>query len=213
MRKVSVFNHVSLDGYFTDKNNDMSWAHTSNDPEWDKFAAENAKGGGVLMFGRITYEMMASYWPTPAAAKQAPDVAEGMNNLPKVVFSRTMDKATWNNTKLVKTDPAEEVRKMKKEAGKDIVIMGSGTIVSQLAQAGLIDEFQIVVNPIVLGKGRTLFETVKERLPLKETKTRTFKNGSVLVCYEPSGNANKPSGNTNKPSGKTKKPSGNAKKR
>ena len=84
MRKVSVFNHVSLDGYFTDKNNDMSWAHTSNDAEWDKFAAENAKGGGVLMFGRITYEMMASYWPTPAAAKQAPDVAKGMNDLPKV---------------------------------------------------------------------------------------------------------------------------------
>ena len=186
MRKVSVFNHVSLDGYFTDQNSDMSWAHTNNDAEWDKFAAENAKGGGVLMFGRITYEMMANYWPTPAAAKQAPDVAEGMNNLPKVVFSRTLDKASWKNTKLVKTDPAEEVRKMKKESGKDIVIMGSGTIVSQLAEAGLIDEFQIVVNPIVLGKGRTLFETVKDKLPLKETKTRTFKNGNVLVCYEPS---------------------------
>jgi dihydrofolate reductase len=185
MRKLSVFNHVSLDGYFTDENSDMSWAHTNSDPEWDAFTAENAKRGGELLFGRKTYDMMASYWPTPAAMKQAPDVAEGMNNLPKVVFSRTMDKAAWKNTKLIKTDPAEAVRQMKKEAGKPMMIMGSGTIVSQLAQAGLIDEFQIVVNPIVLGKGRTLFETVSEKLPLRETSSRTFKNGSVLVCYEP----------------------------
>ena len=185
MRKLTVFNHVTLDGFFTDKNSDMSWAHTNNDPEWNAFTTENAKGGGVLLFGRITYTMMASYWPTPAALKQFPDVAEGMNNLPKVVFSRTMDKATWKNTKLVKSDPAAEVRKMKKAPGQDMVIMGSGTIVSQLAQAGLIDEFQIVVNPIIIGEGRTLFEGLKNRLPLKETKTRTFKNGNVLMCYEP----------------------------
>jgi dihydrofolate reductase len=101
------------------------------------------------------------------------------------VFSRTLDKASWKNTKLVKSDPAAEVRKMKKESGKDMVIMGSGTIVSQLAQAGLIDELQIVVNPIIVGEGRTLFEGVKNKVRLKETKTRTFKNGSVLMCYEP----------------------------
>jgi dihydrofolate reductase len=185
MRKVTVFNHVSLDGYFTDKNNDMSWAHANDDPEWNAFTAENAKGDGVLLFGRKTYEMMAGYWPTPAAMKQFPEVAEGINNRQKVVFSRTLDKASWKNTKLVKSDPAAEVRKMKKESGKDMVIMGSGTIVSQLAQAGLIDELQIVVNPIIVGEGRTLFEGVKNKVPLKETKTRTFKNGSVLMCYEP----------------------------
>ena len=112
-------------------------------------------------------------------------VAKGMNDMTKIVFSRTMDKASWKNTKLIKSDPAEAVRKMKKESGTPRVIMGSGTIVSQLAQAGLIDEYQIVVNPIVLGKGRTLFETVNDKLPLKETKSRTFKNGCVLVCYEP----------------------------
>ena len=184
MRKVTVFNHVSLDGYFTDKNSDMSWAHANDDPEWNAFTEENAKGGGVLLFGRKTYEMMAGYWPTPAAIKQFPEIAEGMNNQPKVVFSRTLDKASWKNTKLVKSDPAAEVRKMKKESGKDMVIMGSGTIVSQLAQAGLIDELQIVVNPIIVGEGRTLFEGVKNKVPLKETKTRTFKNGSVLMCYE-----------------------------
>ena len=182
VRKLIVFNSVSLDGYFTDANNDMSWAHT-DDPEWNAFAAENAKGGGVLVFGRITYELMASFWPSSAALKNFPDVAKGMNNLPKVVFSRTLNRASWNNTQLVKSDLAAEIRKMKKEPGEGMVILGSGTIVSQLAQEGLIDEFQIVVIPIVLGKGRTMFDGVSKKL--RQTKIRTFGNGNVLLCYEP----------------------------
>ena len=137
------------------------------------------------MFGRITYELMASYWPTPKAIKNDPIVAEGMNSMPKVVFSRTLDKASWNNTKLVKDDIAAEVRKMKKEPGLGMVIMGSASIVSQLAQEGLIDEYQIVINPLVLGKGKAMFDTIKEKLTLKQTKTRTFGNGNVLLCYEP----------------------------
>jgi dihydrofolate reductase len=186
MRKVVVFNHVSLDGYFTDANNDMSFAHKdSPDAEWDAFVAGNASGGGTLVFGRITYDLMAGFWPTPFAAEQFPVVAERMNGLPKVVFSRTLDKASWNNTKVVKGDIAAEIRKMKKEPGSDLVILGSGSIVSQLAQAGVIDEYQIVVNPVVLGKGRTMFEGIKEKLPLKLTKTRSFDNGNVLLRYEP----------------------------
>ena len=186
MRRLVVFNQVSLDGYFTDMNGDMSWAHThKNDAEWNAFVEENASGGGVLLFGRITYGLMASYWPTPHAAQNDPAVAEQMNNLPKVVFSRTLDKASWNNTKLVKDGMAAEIRKMKKEPGEGMAIMGSGSIVSQLAQEGLIDEFQIVVNPVVLGQGRTIFDGVKETLTLKQTKTRTFGNGNGLLCNEP----------------------------
>jgi len=181
MRKLAMFNSVTLDGYFTGRNGDLSWAKGHEDAEWNAFTAENAKGGGVLVFGRVTYEMMASYWPTPAALKPAPIGAERMNNLPKIVFSRTLDKATWNNTKVVKGDPAAEMRKMKKESGEDMVIMGSGSIVSRLAQEGLIDEYQIVVNPVVLGAGRTMFEGVKAKLAL--TKTRAFGNGNVLLCY------------------------------
>ena len=184
MRRVVAFEHVTLDGYFTDRNGDMSWAH-NDDPEWNAFAAENAKGGGALLFGRVTYELMASFWPTPQAIKSFPTVAEGMNSMPKVVFSRTLEQASWKNTTLVKGDIAAAVRKIKNGSGPDMVILGSGSIVSQLAQAGLIDEFQIVVNPIVLGKGRTLFDGVKEKLPLKRNKTRTFGNGNVLLCYEP----------------------------
>jgi dihydrofolate reductase len=184
IRKLIVFNSVTLDGYFTDKNNDMSWAH-QNDPEWNAFVAENAKGGGTLLFGRITYELMASFWPTPAAMQMMPDVAKGMNSLPKVVFSRTLDKATWNNTKLVKSGLVEEVRKMKNEPGDDMVILGSGSIVSQLSENRLIDEYQMVVNPIVLGQGRTMFEGLTEKLTMKRTKTRTFENGNVFLCYQP----------------------------
>lgn len=184
MRKLIVFNHVTLDGYFTDNHGDMSWAH-KQDPEWNAFVSQNASGGGQLLFGRKTYEMMASYWPTPAAMKNSPVVAEGINKLPKVVFSKTLDKASWNNTKLVKGDVVQEVHKMKAAPDEDMVIMGSGSIVSQLAQAGLIDEYQMVFSPIVLGNGRTLFQGVDKKLPLKLAKSRTFGNGNVLLCYEP----------------------------
>jgi dihydrofolate reductase len=183
MRKLLVFNSVTVDGYFTDKKGDMSWAHKS-DPEWNEFVADNSKSGGELLFGRVTYQMMESYWPTPAAAQQFPDVAEQMNKLPKVVFSRTLDSVSWQNTRLMKGDLAEEVRKLKQESGDQMVLMGSGSIVAQLAQEKLIDEYQIIVNPIVLGAGRTMFDGIKDKLNLKLTKSRTFGNGNVLLCYE-----------------------------
>lgn len=184
MRKLLVFNNVTLDGYFVDMNGDMSWAH-KDDPEWNAFVTENASGGGELIFGRVTYDLMAGFWPTPFAIETMPAVAAGMNNMPKVVFSRTMDQASWNNTRLVKGAIAAEIRKMKEEPGDGMVILGSGSIVAQLAQEGLIDEFQIVVHPIALGAGRTMFDGVKEKLNLKLTKTRAFGNGNVLLCYEP----------------------------
>jgi dihydrofolate reductase len=186
MRRLVVFNNVTVDGYFTGADGDFSWAHAgSDDAEFAAFVAQNARGGGELLFGRITYELMASYWPTPTALKNDPIVAERMNSLPKVVFSRTLDRVSWSNTKLVKGDIAAEVRKMKSQAGPGMAILGSGSIVAQLAPEGLIDEYQIVLNPIVLGKGRTMFDGIRVRLNLKLTKTRTFRNGKVFLCYEP----------------------------
>jgi dihydrofolate reductase len=186
VRRLAVFNNVSLDGYFVDANGDMRWAHNAKpDAEWSAWAAGNASGEGVLVFGRITYQLMASYWPTPMASKNDPVVAAGMNSMRKIVFSRTLNEAPWNNTKLVKSDLATEIRKMKNEPGPDMAILGSGTIVSQLAQEGLIDEFQVAVIPLVLGKGRTMFDGVTKKLPLKLTKTRSFANGNVVLWYEP----------------------------
>ena len=185
MRKLLVFNSVTIDGYFTDQNGDMSWAHKQDDPEWNAFTAENAKSGGELLFGRITYDLMASFWPTPAAAQMFPEVAEGMNKAPKVVFSKKMDQASWNNTRVIKGDLAEEIRKLKEETGDGLVLMGSGSIISQIALAGVIDEYQMVVNPLVLGAGRTMFDGLKKTLPMKRTKTRAFGNGNVVLCYQP----------------------------
>jgi len=183
MRSLVVFNQVSLDGFIADAKGVMSWAH-KHDDEWNSFVAGNAKGDGVLVFGRVTYEMMASWWPTPQAIQSMPAVAESMNRFPKVVFSRTLDRVSWNNTRLVKSDLVAEIRKMKSESGPDMLIFGSGTIVSQLTQAGLIDEYQLVVNPIILGAGKSMFAGVTEKLSLKRTRTRAFGNGNVFSCYQ-----------------------------
>ena len=183
MRRLAAFELVSLDGYFVDAQGDMSWAHTQ-DPEWNEFSASNASGEGTLLFGRVTYEMMASFWPTPGAAQMAPVVAAAMNSMPKVVFSRTLQSASWKNTTLLKGGLAAEVRTLKSEPGPGLTILGSGSIVSQLTEASLIDDYQIVVCPIVLGKGRTLFETVQNSHPMKLTGTRAFANGNVVLWYE-----------------------------
>jgi dihydrofolate reductase len=186
MRKLIVFNHVTLDGYFVSTNGDFSWARNGNDDlEYSAFVAENASGGGQLLFGRVTYELMASYWPTPIADQHNPAVAAGMNSMQKVVFSRTLDQALWSNTRLVKGDLVQEIRKLKDEPGPGMAILGSGSIVAQLALEHLIDEYQMMVDPVALGKGRTMFEGIQEKLTLKLTKTRTFNNGKVFLCYEP----------------------------
>ncbi|HMG54488.1 MAG TPA: dihydrofolate reductase family protein [Kofleriaceae bacterium] len=188
MRRLTVFNNISLDGYFTDRRGDMTWAHKSKpDPEWDKFSAENAQSSedGALLFGRKTYELMVAFWPTPAAAQQMPEVADGMNRLAKFVVSRSLDKVTWNNTTLIKGDLAAEVRKLKAGPGSSIVVMGSGTIVAQLAKERLIDQYTFVVTPNVLGAGRTLFDGLEVPFTLTRTSERTFRNGNVVVTYEP----------------------------
>ena len=184
MPRLSVFNQVSLDGFITDAKGDMSWAHRRGDAEWDAFGADNAKRGSALLFGRVTYELMASFWPTPPAMKTSPGIAEPINRAPKFVFSRTLKEASWQNTKLLKGDLAAEVKRLKSETGQDITIMGSGSIVSQLTQAGLIDEYHLVVVPVVLGRGKTMFETVENKVPMMLVKTRTFGNGNVMLSYE-----------------------------
>ncbi len=184
MRKLIVFNQVSLDGYFTGPNGDLGWAHkNSNDAERNEFVASNAEGDSTLLFGRVTYDMMVSYWPTPMAAQNDPVIAKEMNKRPKVVFSKTLEISPWNNTTIVH-DAVSHVREMKTKSGSVLVILGSGTIVSQLSTEGLIDEYQVVVNPIVLGGGRTMFEGVDKPLDLKLASTRSFRNGNTLLTYE-----------------------------
>jgi len=129
--------------------------------------------------------MMASYWPTPMALKNDPIVAKGMNTVDKIVFSRTLKKAEWNNTRLVTDNVEEEMRKMKQTPGKDMTVLGSGSIVTLFAEHGLIDEYQIMVDPVIIGDGTPIFKDIKHKLDLKLTMTRTFKSGVVLLSYQP----------------------------
>src|SRR2546423_8761367 len=131
MSKLIVFNSISIDGYFTDTKSDVSWAH-QNDPEWQRFTNENVSGDGIMLFGRITYEMMASYWPTPQAREQFPQAAERMNSGQKGVFSRTLDKSPWQNTRLIRRNLPQEVRKRKSSSGEGILLPGGSTLVSHL---------------------------------------------------------------------------------
>lgn len=184
MGRLSVFNQVTLDGYFADSHGDMSWAKAARDAEFESFVEGNASGGGSLLFGRVTYEMMASYWPTAFAARDHPVVAARMNALPKIVVSRTLASADWSGTRLVKQDLVGAVRALK-QGGEDIAVLGSGSLVVQLSEAGLVDEFQIVVFPLVLGSGRSMFDGLERRLHLKTVDVRRFQNGCVFLRYQP----------------------------
>lgn len=174
---------ISLDGFFEGSNQDISWHHV--DEEFNQFAVEQTSGVDTILFGRKTYEGMASYWPTESAIKDDPIVAELMNSLPKIVFSRTLQKADWNNTRLVKDNIAAEILELKAQPGKEIAVFGSADLLSSLIQMDLVDEHRIIVNPIVLGNGTPLFKNLKDRLNLKLLKSRKFDSGNVLLYYQP----------------------------
>jgi dihydrofolate reductase len=183
MRRVTVFNFVTLDGFFKGPNGDIRW-HRHGAEEGD-YAAEGLRSGATLLFGRVTYEMMAGYWPTPTAMENAPVVAAGMNQADKIVFSRTLKKTEWQNTRILSGNIVDQIRKMKQMPGKDMTLLGSGTIVAQFAEEGLIDEYQIMVDPVALGRGTPIFNGIKHKLDFKLTMTRPFKSGVVLLCYQP----------------------------
>jgi dihydrofolate reductase len=185
-RTLSAFMQISLDGYYCDARGDMSFAHKPpDDEEWRQFVDGNASGGGMLLFGRVTYELMANWWPTPMAAQAMPEVAARMNAMPKLVASRTLARAEWANTTLVSTDLAGTLLELKQSPGPDITILGSGSILTQVAEARLLDELQVVVNPLALGAGKALFAGLANRLHLTLTRSRTFANGSVVLWYRP----------------------------
>ena len=187
MRKILFFMLTSVDGFFEGPNHDIDWHHV--DEEFNDFANDQLASTDLLLFGRVTYEMMASYWPTAEARANDPQVAGAMNALPKIVVSTTLDKAEWENTRLIKDNVAEEVGKLKQQAGKDMIVMGSSGLAVSLAEMGLVDEFRIMVNPVVLGEGKPVFSGIHGQLKLKLLKARTFGNGNVLLYYAPAAKA------------------------
>jgi dihydrofolate reductase len=183
MRKIFLFMVVTADGYYEGPNQEFDWPNV--DDEFNEFAVQQLDEVDTLLFGRATYEGMASYWPTPEAKQNDPVVTDAMNSIAKIVVSRTLDKAEWNNSRLVKDNVAEEIRRLKEQPGKDIAIFGSNNLTLDLLEMGLVDELRIMVNPIVLGAGNSLFKSAKQRINLKLLKTRAFDNGNVLLYYEP----------------------------
>ena len=196
MRRIIAFNRVSANGFFAAPDGNLNWAVP--DEELDKAATKKMSGQGTLMFGRRTYEMFASFWPhadeDPAgpqdphtAGRRTPEIramARFINDAIKIVFSRTLKDVHWNNSRLISKFDPREVETIKREPGNDIMIFGSGTIVSQLAQHDLIDEYQFVVGPVLLGDGRTLVSGVSKIASLKLVENTPYKSGNVMLRYE-----------------------------
>lgn len=181
MRLISAFEFITLDGYLNGPGGDISW-HVHGKEE-NQYALNRIKSGNILLFGRKTYEMMAAYWPTPLARQHDPILADHINQADKLVFSRTLKKANWENTKILGIDALDEIKRLKSLTGNDMTLLGSGTILSLLTHHGLIDEYQIMIDPVALGGGTSLFEGIKQRLSLKLVHLETFKSGVVLLCY------------------------------
>jgi dihydrofolate reductase len=183
MRGIYAFIVVTLDGFYEGPNQEFDWPVV--DAEFNRFATAQLNDTDMLLFGRKTYELMAAYWPTPAARDDDPDVTERMNGMPKVVFSTTLETTGWNNTRLVGGDVAEEVARLKEQPGRDLAILGSPNLTASLVRMGLVDELRIMVNPVALGSGRSLFRSLDDQLHLRLLQTRTFSSGNVLLTYRP----------------------------
>ena len=184
MAKLYLFNMITLDGFFEGVDHDITWHNV--DEEFNRFAINQLNSTELILFGRITYELMANYWPTKQAKTDDPVVSGSMNTINKYVFSETLTKAEWANTTLVNKIAPQEIIKIKQNAVKDIAIFGSAELASTFIKEGLIDEFRIMVNPVVLGQGTPLFKNVKNSLNMRLVKTRTFNSGNVLLYYEQS---------------------------
>ncbi len=190
MRSIHLFVMLSLDGYFEGPNHDLSWHNV--DDEFNKYAIEQLKETGLILFGRRTYQLMEGYWPKAAVdAETSPDdreIARLMNNTEKIVFSRTLEDVreteNWKNVKLRrKVDPVE-IRRLKEMPGKDIWV-GTSDLAVSFIKEDLIDEFRFMINPVIVGAGTRIFQGLNRRLNLELTRTRSFKSGNTLLYYVP----------------------------
>jgi dihydrofolate reductase len=173
---------VTVDGFFEGPNRNIDWFVF--DDELEKYILETQVNADTLLFGRVTYQLMADYWPSAEGR-----IADFMNAVPKVVVSKTLNKAEWNNTRLIRDNAPGKIAELKQQPGKDIFVFGSANLSSTLMQHGLIDEYRLGVNPIVLGSGTPLFNGGRSKLDLKLLETRPLKSGVVILHYQPASNS------------------------
>ncbi|RRB07326.1 dihydrofolate reductase family protein [Larkinella rosea] len=189
MRKVKLQIQISLDGFVATQTGEQYWMSWNWDDILNQYVADLADTTDTMLIGRVTYEGMANYWPdaatNPDADKDEAAFAKKMNAITKVVFSHTLDHVTWCNSRLATENAADEIAKLKQQSGKDIIVYGGATMVSSLIKSGIIDEYHLFVNPVVLGTGMPIWHVIQEQLKLKLIKMTTSSTGIVILCYQP----------------------------
>ena len=189
MRKVVVSEYVTLDGVMEDPGGGEGtthggWSFQFWSEEAAKYKFDELFASDALLLGRVTYEGFAKAWPT---MKGAGEFAERMNSIPKYVVSTALKELEWNNSHLIKGNIAEEVARLKQQEGKDILVAGSGELVRTLMQHDLIDEYRLMVYPVVLGSGKCLFKDGSDTKVLRLVETKSFSSGIVVLSYQPAG--------------------------
>jgi dihydrofolate reductase len=193
MRKIIMFNRVSADGYFADEHGGLGW--TIPEPELDREAAQSMPGTGAMLFGRKTYDIFESFWPHAsdedphAAGRHDPAIkkmADWINAAEKLVFSLSKRALSWNNSRLLGPFEPAKVEELKRAPGRDIMLFGSGSLVSLLSQHRLIDEYRFVVGPLLLGKGQLLLRDMPSSVRLELSDVKRYSAGNVMLSYVPS---------------------------
>ena len=188
MRKLIVTMWVTLDGFIAGPNGEMNWVGEFYDEAMGNYEMDLVSAADTLVLGRVTYQSFAGSWPhvpdNPNADKGEIEYARKLNAMRKIVFSKTLDSVEWNNSTLVKEITPAEITQLKQEQGRDMVIYGSASIVQALTNLGLIDEYQLLVHPLVLGDGKPLFQNIKDKVNLKLVQTKTHPSGVVVLTYQ-----------------------------
>ena len=184
MRKVIASPFTSLDGMMSGPQGEIEWNVPYFDEEMAAYVHEQFEEMDTLLFGRVTYQWFAQYWPDQGV-KDSPAEAERMNSIKKIVFSKTLEKAEWNNSRIIKNNITEEISRLKEQQGANLSIDGSPTLIHSFSKLGLIDEYRIRVHPVVLGRGVPLFQDQAEMMKLKLLEARPFRSGVVVLRYEP----------------------------
>lgn len=179
MRKLIMWNIMTLDGYFEGNQNwDLEFHNTIWGPELEKLSLEQLRSADYLVFGRVTYEGMAAYWK-----KEKGEIAELMNEIPKLVFSKTLKSADWKNTALIKENASAEIKELKEQGGKDMYVFGSAGLSETFVNDNLFDEYRIGIAPVILGSGRPLFRPGISSKSLSLESMQRLSKGGVVLKY------------------------------